>query len=215
MLRSGLRGVRLEWLIGAALLAAPVPVLGQADILTLEWDSSTGSNVAGYKVYVGNGSHQYALPAQFVPAGQTTFVFAATPGVRYYFAVTAVDITGVESPLSDEVSTLISTSGFIDDPLIPGFDVMRVVHIAELRGRINMLRTANGLLAMSWTDPTLGFSNAVRAVHLQEMRTALNAVYAKLSLALPAYTDSNLGVSTTTIKAVHIKELRAAVLAVQ
>jgi hypothetical protein len=213
MARTGVRFLRLAWLIGVALLGASTPALSQTHNLTLVWDPNTEPTVAGYRIYAGLSSGLYTLPTQSVPAGQTTFVFAATLGVRYYFAVTAFDTAGFESPFSAEVSDLVPVDAFTDDPLIPGVHMMRAVHITELRGRIDALRKANGLPATGWTDPTLSTAVAVRAIHVREMRSALNEVYARRSLPPPTYSDSNLGTGTTVIKAAHIIELRAAVLA--
>jgi hypothetical protein len=49
---------------------------------------------------------------------------------------------------------------------------------------------------------------------VQELRTALNQVYVSAGLAVPTYSDPVLD-SGATIKAVHIAELRAAVLSIE
>jgi chitodextrinase len=81
--------------------------LGRA---TLEWQASAASDIAGYRVYYGTGSGSY-LQAR----GQGVWVTATTLTVdglqsatRYYFAVTAVDMMGNESPYSAEASKLLS-----------------------------------------------------------------------------------------------------------
>ena len=207
---------RMAWLIGIALLGAATPVASQTQNLTLAWDANTEPDVAGYKVYAGLSSRVYTLPTQSVPAAQTTYVFAATPGVLYYFAVKAVSTSGVESPFSAEVNAAIPVvTPFTDDPLVAGVTVMRAVHINELRTRINNLRTANGLPVVVWTDAAIASTVKIRAVHVSEMRSALNAVYAARALSLPTYSDPTVAAGTTTIKAVHITELRARIVAVE
>jgi hypothetical protein len=68
----------------------------------LEWDPSLEVNVAGYRVYNGENSHNYT---HFVDVGLQTSVpltnFGA--GVTHYLAVTAYDVDQIESPMSEEV----------------------------------------------------------------------------------------------------------------
>lgn len=105
-------------------------------------------------------------------------------------------------------------SGFTDDPLTSSTFV-KVVHITELRGRIDALRAAHALPAYNWTDPTLTLgSSMVRGQHILDLRTALSEAYAVAAVTPPAYTDPGLGVGTM-IKGVHIAQLRSAVVALE
>jgi hypothetical protein len=54
----------------------------------------------------------------------------------------------------------------------------------------------------------------IQAAHLTELRSALAEVYAAIHVTSPTYTDPVLGV-TTAIRAVHLNELRAAILAIE
>jgi len=59
-----------------------------ADTLTLMWDRSPDSNVAGYLVYVGTQSGVYATA--YDVGNSTSFAYSsAAPGQAYYFAVAA------------------------------------------------------------------------------------------------------------------------------
>jgi len=51
-------------------------------------------------------------------------------------------------------------------------------------------------------------------VHVAEIRTALGAVYVAKGRTLPAYTDAGPA-GGTTVKAVHLAELRVAVRAIE
>jgi Tol biopolymer transport system component len=105
-------------------------------------------------------------------------------------------------------------SGFTDDLLTSG-TMVKVVHITELRTRIDALRVAHALPAYNWTDPTLtAGSSMVRAQHILDLRTALSEAYAAAAVTAPIYTDPGLGVGTR-IKAVHIAQLRSAILALE
>ena len=71
--------------------------------VTLGWDASAGTNVAGYMIYYGTASGSYT---QMAPAGlatQTT-ISGLTVGTTYFFTATAADSTGLESEYSNEIS---------------------------------------------------------------------------------------------------------------
>jgi len=76
----------------------------------LEWTASTDPAVTGYRVYFGQASHTYAqMPGYGLATGKTTsYTITGLQSARtYYFAVTAIDGTGNESPPSNEASKLI------------------------------------------------------------------------------------------------------------
>jgi hypothetical protein len=104
---------------------------------------------------------------------------------------------------------------FTDDPIVPGVTVVRAIHVAELRSRINALRVANGLGNFVFTDPLFLNITFIRAVHIIELRSALAQVYTALGRSQPAYTDLVLATQATQIRAAHISELRAAVVAAE
>ena len=61
--------------------------------------------VAGYKIYIGTESGTYRYPGSpFVTGDVTSFTISNLPdGQTYFFAVSAYDSAGNESPLSAEV----------------------------------------------------------------------------------------------------------------
>jgi len=73
-----------------------------AQQLTLAWDASASTNVAGYRLYYGTNTRSY----QFV----TNTGLMLTQAVvlphrgRWFFAATAYDTNGLESDFSSEVS---------------------------------------------------------------------------------------------------------------
>jgi hypothetical protein len=75
-----------------------------ADV-TLQWDANTETDLAGYKVYVGTASRTYGTP--FTIGTQTTYSVTNLQPGTYYFAVTALNSSGLESDYSNEVSTTI------------------------------------------------------------------------------------------------------------
>jgi hypothetical protein len=98
-----LRTSRFALLVPVLLLLFALPV-GAASV-TVAWDPNPEPNVR-YVVYWGTQSGSYGSSAA---AGSTTsfVVSGLLPGQVYYFAVQALTLTGVVSPLSEEVSTLI------------------------------------------------------------------------------------------------------------
>ena len=71
--------------------------------ITLSWDPNTEFNLAGYKVYYGTASRNYAFSVDVGEYAEVT-ISGLEPGKRYYFAATAYDLDGNESNLSDEIT---------------------------------------------------------------------------------------------------------------
>jgi hypothetical protein len=93
------------WIINlAALVAVALAAAGLArgETVTLAWDASVSTNVAGYRVYWGTNSRAYF--------GVTNAGLVLTQTVvlphsgRWFFAATAYDTNGLESDFSSEVS---------------------------------------------------------------------------------------------------------------
>ena len=77
------------------------------DTATLSWDAVTAANLTGYRVYYGTAPGTYFQAyggGDPVAANVTTHVLTGlSRGTRYYFAVTAVYVSGDESVFSSEV----------------------------------------------------------------------------------------------------------------
>jgi hypothetical protein len=146
---------------------------------------------------------------------QATGLITGVPTAVGSYPVT-VGVTDGALPVTATFSwTVVSaaSSSFTDDPLIPGVHVMRLVHLTEMRTRIDALRVVRGLSSTSWSSLVAG-STVIRASHIIELRNALRTVYLALGRPTPVFTD-NLLMAGTAIKAIHIMELRAAILALE
>jgi len=79
----------------------PNPSTGNA---TLTWMKGE-PEVAGYKIYIGTDSGTYSFPGSpFVTGNVASFTISNLPnGQTYFFAISAYDSAGNESPLSAEV----------------------------------------------------------------------------------------------------------------
>lgn len=78
-------------------------------IAVLSWDPNTGTDLAGYKIYLATASGAYATPIATTPIDVTTYtVTGLAPGTTYFFVVTVFNTDGTESSFSNEARTIIS-----------------------------------------------------------------------------------------------------------
>lgn len=71
--------------------------------VALNWNPSTGPNVAGYRIYYGPASHTYN---NAITVGRVTnaIISGLVEGRTYYFGAKTVTVAGVESGFSNETS---------------------------------------------------------------------------------------------------------------
>jgi hypothetical protein len=101
-------GCRTKWLVfdlilsSALMLFVQLPARADQSV-TLTWNASTATNMAGYKIYYGTASHNYS---NVVAVGNVTNATVAglVAGQTYYFAATTFDGAGDESVFSNEAS---------------------------------------------------------------------------------------------------------------
>lgn len=82
----------------------------------IEWESNTEPDLAGYKIYLSNGSGFNYFATVAKNKSLYTY-FIQSIGITKYFKVSAIDQTGNESPLSDSVvctSHLMTDDEFLD-----------------------------------------------------------------------------------------------------
>ena len=94
--------------IGVVLIAAlcslcAVRALAALPSVSLAWDPSPANNIAGYRLYLGLASQNYATMLDVGTSTNAT-LSNLTPGTTYFFAVTAYDTNLLESPFSGEIS---------------------------------------------------------------------------------------------------------------
>ena len=72
----------------------------------MSWNLNNETDLAGYKIYVGTQSGVYTFPGSpFMIGKVTSYTITNLPiGQTYFFALSAYDNAGNESPLSAEVS---------------------------------------------------------------------------------------------------------------
>jgi chitinase len=116
--------------------------VAQTSQITVAWDPNSETDLAGYKVHVGQipGSYNEV----FDVGNNTIYSYNhAVPGVRYYFAVTAYNTATLESPLSVEISTVLQ-------PQVPCAE--GAVKIAVGTWTRNIAKNGTGLVNFSLTQ---------------------------------------------------------------
>lgn len=93
--------------IGVLLAVTQVCVFATGSV-TLAWIPSTDATVVGYNIYYGGVSGIYTNVISMADT-TSTVVPGLVEGATYYFAATAYDSSGVESPFSNEASYTLPT----------------------------------------------------------------------------------------------------------
>ncbi len=73
------------------------------DTVQLAWNANSETNLTGYKLYMGTASGVYGSPTT-LGLVTSTRVTNLEPGTTYYFALTAFNAAGQESPKSAELT---------------------------------------------------------------------------------------------------------------
>jgi triacylglycerol esterase/lipase EstA (alpha/beta hydrolase family) len=185
-------------------LTAPSSVVATATSPTsvsISWNTVPGAT--SYKIYRTSSSGSSLIAS---PSGISYTDSLASSGTSYIYQVQSVNFTSSSTLSSGDLATTVI---FTDGTLIGGSSSIgiRRVHFEELRTAVNAVRVLAGLGTFSFTDSSLN-GLTVKATHLNELRIALLEARNALGLATPAYADSTVATGTT-IKAVHISQLRA------
>ena len=133
--------------------------------ITIAWDANDDTT-SGYRVHVGTESRRYEQTFDVGPA--TSFVYAeGVAGTRYYFAVSAYDAHGSESPTSDEVTTVV---GVEDDARViaQGCAASASGECQQTRLRADALGSVRGIAALP--DGRVLFVENARHVRVIEPR---------------------------------------------
>ncbi len=111
-------------LILAAIL---IPNITSAGSVKLSWLPNTENDIAKYKVYYGIASRDYGSPIDVGNITEYT-VINLEDGIKYYFAVSAVDTSLNESGFSQEISKQV---GLVPVPPLPGEPLVTNLSVAS------------------------------------------------------------------------------------
>lgn len=174
--------------------------------VSVSWNAVPGA--ASYQLWRSSGGSFVNMGN----VGDTTGYIDPTPSpnTAYRYAVRAVASDGVTlSPLSED--DLATTVMFTDPTLIAGETVPKVEHFTQLLTAVNAVRTLAGQATITFSAPVPAAGNAIRAAHISQLRTALDGARSAIGAAAMSWADSTLTAGVTTIKADHIRQLRAGV----
>lgn len=189
-------------------VTGPIPssVLATAASATsvgVTWGPSTGA--VTYEVF------RRAAGGGYVSIGTTAALAftdnTAAASTAYLYAVRGVDGGGSPSALS--APDLATTVIFTNDPLSAGA-IVSATHLTQLRLAINGVLVLAGFAPATFTDPSLA-GVSVKKVHLDEMRTGLDLARSTLALPAVTYTDPTILLQSTSVKALHVTDLRSGV----
>ena len=139
-------------------------------------------------------------------AAQATIGIQSSPSLARQFSHNSASV--------NDGSALLWTI-FTDEPLTAGLTPVKALHITELRARIDTQRAGLSLPGVTWTDASLAAGvTTAKAQHVVEMRSAVIEAFHAASLPPPSFTDA-LMAGQTPIRAIHIAELRGAVVTLE
>lgn len=141
----------------ALFLLVPMRMVLAGVSVTVAWDPSPDTNVVAYNLYYGVASQSYT---NAVPCGNATTASVANlaGGTTYYFAVTAVDSSGLESVPSAEISANLA-GGVYDGVNLD--DSSQVLADPDGDGRANLMEYALGTNPFNSADTQDGLRVSV------------------------------------------------------
>lgn len=139
-------GRATRWALRAgALLACCWAFLVHSADVKLAWDANTEPDITGYRVHQGSSSRNYTRVIEATGLSTTRTVSGLTAGATYFFAVTAINSSGLESDYSNEVRYTVPTS---PSPNPPGITLTSPVNgttlFAPAMVRLNASVNPNG-----------------------------------------------------------------------
>jgi hypothetical protein len=105
-------------LLGSCLLVIPALlsvslVVAEAASLTVSWNANTEGDLAGYRIYYGTASRTYGEPVAVDKNATSLQLTGLSPDTIYYAALTAFDLSGNESGLSEEASATTASDALV------------------------------------------------------------------------------------------------------
>ncbi|HEX8616725.1 MAG TPA: M12 family metallo-peptidase [Thermoanaerobaculia bacterium] len=184
---------------------APATVVASASATTsvlVTWSASAGATE--YQVWRSSNNGAFTLVSS---AGGNTFFTDSTaaPNTAYRYSVRAGNESGF-SALGG--SDLVTTVVFTDPSLLVAATRVKLVHFTELLTAVNAVRSFAGLSPIAFTAPSPSTAVTLRRQHLLDLRAGLDAARSAIGLSAISYVDPTVTAGSTTVKAMHITQLR-------
>lgn len=187
--------------------AAPPSLTATASSVSqvnLSWTGVAGA--AHYEIFRATAADAFG------PIGTSTTVsftdLDVEAGRSYLYRVRAIDPASRPSPFGPvDVAT---TMAFSDDPAAQQVTVVKAVHFTELKAAVDAFRTVAALGPFAFAPPAPAAGTVVRATHLAQLREAVDAARVAIGLPPAAWTDASPAAAVTSIRVIHLDELRDA-----
>jgi hypothetical protein len=155
---------RVFSLVLLALVFMQFPALAATTSVTLAWNSSTDSTIAGYNIYYGGASHTYTNKISVGKATSVT-ISGLVQGETYYFAATTYSASGLESPFSGELAYLVPVNvPIVNQP--PTLNAINDLTITE----------NTGLQTVSLSDITSGATTENQTLTVTAVSSVTNLI---------------------------------------
>jgi hypothetical protein len=190
--------VQIHVLAAALIIAAFAASANQRQFnVTLAWDPSPDSSVAGYRLYDGVTTGTYTNVID-VGNATTAMVSNLVSGVTYFFAATAYDTNGQESVFSDEVSYTVPwlTNGPPTLAVTSPADGAVYVAPATINFTVDVIPNGHTISEVRFYDGT----NSLRAVTSAPYRFSWNSVgVGTYRLSAQLVEDSDITLASTAV----------------
>jgi len=171
-------------LLICAVMFIGLPIL-QANFVTLIWNPSIDSNVAGYKIYYGAASGVYT---NTIDVGNVTNVTISglVPYTTYYFAAKSYDSYGVLSDFSNETKLMVYPPATVS----PASNVKGQISFNVLGG-VNVVSAVTNVIS-SVTNVVPGVTNYYNVLYVvQASSDLMNWVAIQTNVAPFTFVDPN------------------------
>ncbi|MEA2236270.1 MAG: trimeric autotransporter adhesin [Thermoanaerobaculia bacterium] len=185
--------------------------------ITFSWSPVSGAPL-GYDIRRKsglNGESTYGTPVHVTATSFDSLTDGGallTPNTAYVYQVRATRPPFASAWSEPDLATTSAYTHADANHHIVAGSVMAATDIVELRAVVNSVRAAASLpqyVPILPSNPNGSLAGAViHAEDISQLRAALDAARNSLGLAAAVYTDSQLIHSSTTVKAVHINDLR-------
>ena len=185
--------------------------------ISLSWSAASGAT--RYRIERRSAGGNFALLGTTTSTSFTDTTVSS--GSAYLYKICSADAQNnctssysnlaLGTAVSFTDPTIISIA---DDPTGATVTTVKAAHINELRFAVNAVRSLAGLSTASWTYSSVTIGSTIHVEDVRDLRTNLDQALAALNIQTSAYTDATLvgyaenPLNATTIKAVHIRELR-------
>ena len=138
------KSLALDLILSSALMLVSQLSICAGQNVTLSWNPSSATNVAGYKIYSGPACHCYSSAVTVGTATTATFS-GLVPGQTYYFAATTVDSAGKESGFSNETSYTVPMTAAVLTAAAAGFGGQFSFTVSGAAGQAYVVQASTNL----------------------------------------------------------------------